>query len=107
MERQLVLVREAKIASLLAGAEDRRLEASGVLAADDCFFVVFDNAPDIGRLGAELRRAEQLARLPGRRAEQGPRGADLRPPGGPGLPARPLRGEPVQGRPGRAAAGGR
>ena len=56
MERQLVLVREAKIASLLAGAEDRRLEASGVLATDGCFFVVFDNAPDIGRLHAELRR---------------------------------------------------
>jgi hypothetical protein len=55
-QRQLVLVREAKIASLLAGAEDRRLEASGVLATGGCFFVVFDNAPDIGRLGVELRR---------------------------------------------------
>jgi hypothetical protein len=52
--RQLVLVREAKIAALLAGAVDRRLEASGVLTGDGCFYVVFDNAPDIGRLGAEL-----------------------------------------------------
>jgi hypothetical protein len=54
-QRQLVLVREAKIASLLASAVDRRLEASGVLAGDGCFYAVFDNAPDIGRLGAELR----------------------------------------------------
>jgi hypothetical protein len=57
MERQrlLVLEREAKIAPLLSGAVDRRLEASGVLAGDGCFYVIFDNAPDIGRLGTGLR----------------------------------------------------
>ena len=58
MERQrlLVLEREAKLAPLLSGAVDRRLEASGVLAGDGCFYVIFDNAPDIGRLGTGLRR---------------------------------------------------
>jgi hypothetical protein len=45
MGRQLVLVREAKLASLLAGAGGDRLEASGVLAADGGFYVIFDNAP--------------------------------------------------------------
>jgi hypothetical protein len=58
MERQrlLVLEREAKLAPLLSGVVDRRLEASGVLAGDGCFYVIFDNAPDIGRLGTGLRR---------------------------------------------------
>jgi hypothetical protein len=58
MERQrlLVLEREAKLAPLLSGVVDRRLEASGVLAGDDCFYVIFDNAPDIGRLGTGLMR---------------------------------------------------
>jgi hypothetical protein len=55
-QRLVVLEREAKIASLLPGAVDARLEASGVLAEDGCFFVIFDNAPDIGRLGTGLRR---------------------------------------------------
>jgi len=55
-QRQLVLEREAKIASLLSGAVDGRLEASGVLAGDGYFYVIFDNAPDIGRLGTGLRR---------------------------------------------------
>jgi len=35
--RPLVLEREAKLASLFPGAEERRLEASGVLAADGGF----------------------------------------------------------------------
>jgi hypothetical protein len=51
---QLVLEREAKLASLLPPAAGRRLEASGVLAGEDCFYVVFDNGPDIGRVAAEL-----------------------------------------------------
>jgi hypothetical protein len=53
-QRQLVLEREAKVASLLGGAAGRRLEASGVLAGDGCFYVIFDDAPDIGRVGAAL-----------------------------------------------------
>ena len=45
----LVLEREAKLASLLPASAGRRLEASGVLAGDGSFYVVFDNGPDIGR----------------------------------------------------------
>jgi hypothetical protein len=52
--RPLVLEREAKLASLFPGAEERRLEASGVLAADGGFYVIFDNAPDIGWVEAGL-----------------------------------------------------
>jgi hypothetical protein len=52
--RWLVLEREAKLASLLPDAADRRLEASGVLAWEDGFYVIFDDAPDIGWVGAEL-----------------------------------------------------
>ena len=52
--RRLVLEREAKLASLLPPAAGRRLEASGVLAGEGCFYVVFDNGPDIGRVGAGL-----------------------------------------------------
>lgn len=52
--RQLVLVREAKLASLLAGAAGDRLEASGVLALDGRCYVIFDDAPDIARVEATL-----------------------------------------------------
>jgi hypothetical protein len=52
--RPLVLEREAKLASLFPGAEERRLEASGVLAADGGFYVIFDNAPDVGWVEAGL-----------------------------------------------------
>jgi hypothetical protein len=52
--RRLVLVREAKLASLLAGAGGDRLEASGVLALDGHCYVIFDNAPDIARIEATL-----------------------------------------------------
>jgi hypothetical protein len=48
-----VLEREAKLDSLLPAAGGR-LEGSGVLAADGCFYVVFDDAPDIGRVGTQL-----------------------------------------------------
>ena len=50
---RLRLEREAKLVELvepLAGAPGRRLEASGVLAKDDGFCVIFDNLPDIVRL---------------------------------------------------------
>jgi hypothetical protein len=50
----LVLEREAKLVSLLPPAAGRRLEASGVLAGEDCLYVVFDNGPDIGRVATEL-----------------------------------------------------
>jgi hypothetical protein len=54
---QLRLEHEAKLVELvepLDGAPGRRLEASGVLANDDCFYVIFDNLPDIVRLGPGL-----------------------------------------------------
>jgi hypothetical protein len=54
MGRRLHLEREAKLASLLPPAAGRRLEASGVLAGEGCFYVVFDNGPDIGRVGSGL-----------------------------------------------------
>jgi hypothetical protein len=71
MARRLALVREAKLASLLAGAGGDRLEASGVLAADGRCYVIFDNAPDIARVQATLSSAagSGLIRQPrGRRA---------------------------------------
>ena len=71
MARRLALVREAKLASLLAGAGGDRLEASGVLAADGRCYVIFDNAPDIARVQATLSPAagSGLIRQPrGRRA---------------------------------------
>ncbi|HUK68567.1 MAG TPA: hypothetical protein VLW50_07425 [Streptosporangiaceae bacterium] len=57
-ERQLELVREVKIFDLLQQFElDPRLEASGVLAKDGVFYVIFDNLPHIARIGAELSAA--------------------------------------------------
>jgi hypothetical protein len=63
MGMRLVLEREAKLASLLPGAAGRRLEASGVLAGQDGFHVVFDNAPEIGWVGAELAAGAAANRL--------------------------------------------
>ena len=54
---QLRLEREAKLVELvepLDGAPGRRLEASGVLAKHDGFYAIFDNRPDIVRLGPRL-----------------------------------------------------
>jgi hypothetical protein len=55
--QQLELVREAKIFDLLDGSLDPRLEASGVLAKDGLFYVIFDNLPHIACIGPELARA--------------------------------------------------
>ena len=52
--RQLELVREAKIFHILGKRLDARLEASGVLAKDGLFYVIFDNLPHIARIGPEL-----------------------------------------------------
>jgi hypothetical protein len=51
---QLVLLAEAKITEVLGDPEQRRLEASGVLAKDGCFYVIFDNSPDVARVGGGL-----------------------------------------------------
>ncbi len=55
--RQLELVKEAKVFDILAGRLDPRLEASGVLAKDGLFYVIFDNIPHIACVGAELSSA--------------------------------------------------
>ena len=55
--RQLELVREAKIIDILEDSLDPRLEASGVLAKDGLFYVIFDNLPHIACIGPELARA--------------------------------------------------
>jgi hypothetical protein len=51
----LELNREAKIHDILGDTVSTRLEASGVLAKDGAFYVIFDNVADIARLGPELR----------------------------------------------------
>ena len=54
--QQLELVREAKIFDILPGSLDPRLEASGVLAMDGLFYVIFDNLPHIACIDPELSR---------------------------------------------------
>ena len=53
----LELVSEAKIFDILDGTLDPRLEASGVLAKDGLFYVIFDNLPHIACIGPELAGA--------------------------------------------------
>ncbi len=55
--QQLELVKEAKVFDILGGRLDPRLEASGVLAKDGLFYVIFDNLPHIACIGAELSSA--------------------------------------------------
>jgi hypothetical protein len=53
--QQLELVKEARISDILQGSGlDPRLEASGVLAKDGLFYVIFDNLPHIARISPEL-----------------------------------------------------
>jgi hypothetical protein len=60
---QLELVREAKIFDILEGSLDPRLEASGVLAKDGLFYVIFDNLPHVACIGPELSRAARNNRM--------------------------------------------
>ena len=55
--QQLELVKEAKIFDILGGRLDPRLEASGVLARDGLFYIIFDNLPHIACIGADLSPA--------------------------------------------------
>ena len=55
--QQLELVREAKVFDILEGSLDPRLEASGVLAKDGLFYVIFDNLPHIACIGPDLAPA--------------------------------------------------
>jgi len=54
--QQLELVNEAKIFDIVEGSLDPRLEASGVLAKDGLFYVIFDNLPHVACIGSELSR---------------------------------------------------
>ena len=51
---QLLLLQETKISEILGGQVDPRLEASGVLAKDWFFYVIFDNLADIACLDERL-----------------------------------------------------
>jgi hypothetical protein len=55
--QQLELVNEAKIFGILADRLDPKLEASGVLAKDGLFYVIFDNLPHIALIDPELSAA--------------------------------------------------
>jgi len=55
---RLELLKEAKLAELLGDSLGSRLEASGVLAKDERFYVIFDNSPDIARIGGGLSRED-------------------------------------------------
>jgi len=55
--QQLVLVSEAKIFDILPGSLGPRLEASGVLAKGEMFYVIFDNLPHIACISPQLSRA--------------------------------------------------
>jgi hypothetical protein len=61
----LDLCRETKVSELLAEAANERFEASGVVAVDDAFYVVFDNRSDIGCFGSMLVPADTQNRLIG------------------------------------------
>jgi hypothetical protein len=50
----LELVKEAKVFDILGLSVDPRLEASGVLAKDGLFYVIFDNLPHVARIGSVL-----------------------------------------------------
>jgi hypothetical protein len=52
----LKLVRESKIRDLLPAADESEdFEASGVLAMDGCFFVVFDNRTEVAKIADDFR----------------------------------------------------
>jgi hypothetical protein len=60
----LRLRREAKVVDLLADAAGGdRFEASGVLAFDGWLWVIFDNSPDVARIGPALTTGDPSATL--------------------------------------------
>jgi hypothetical protein len=61
--QQLELVSEAKMFDILPGSPDPGLEASGVLATDEMFYVIFDNLPHIACISPELSPAAGGNRL--------------------------------------------
>jgi hypothetical protein len=57
--QQLELLEEAKISELLPHVRDLRLEASGVVAKDGFFYVIFDDSTHIGCIRDGLTRAAE------------------------------------------------
>lgn len=55
---QLELLEEAKISELLPGVAGQRFEASGVVARDGWFYVIFDNSTNIGCIRDGLHAIE-------------------------------------------------
>ena len=81
----LLLRREAKVVDLLADVADGdRFEASGVLAFDGWLWVIFDNTPDVARIGSALTAGDPSAML-------------IRQPGGP-VGYEDIAHDPVEGR---------
>ena len=60
---ELELCREAKVCDLLGDAANERFEASGVVAIDEVFYVIFDNTSQIGCIGGGLSPGDQHNRL--------------------------------------------
>ena len=60
---QLLLLQETKISEMLGGQVDPRLEASGVLAKDSVFYVIFDKLADIACLDRRLSPESSENRL--------------------------------------------
>jgi hypothetical protein len=56
--RQLRLVREAPVGDLLPGGAPHRLEASGVLAVEGRFYVIFDNVRTVAVIDEDLDRVD-------------------------------------------------
>jgi hypothetical protein len=77
---QLLLLQETKISEMLGGQVDPRLEASGVLAKDSVFYVIFVSWTDSNRivvisdktkskqeeLGREKDQSIHIFEIPGR-----------------------------------------
>ena len=60
---QLLLLQETKISEILGRQVDPRLEASGLLAKDGVFYVIFDNFADIACLDGRLSPESSENRL--------------------------------------------
>jgi len=61
---QLRLVREARVRDLLPAGSPHRLEASGVVAADRRFYVIFDNLRAVAVIDEDLDRLDGNALVP-------------------------------------------
>ncbi len=60
MGDELQVIKEVKLKSLLS--QDKKLEASGVTAVGEDFYVVFDNSAKVARINEELNSAELLGK---------------------------------------------